>query len=154
MEGTEQRLQTQVWKVLGCDLQPGGWAWGRGQKRRRQFAFLGGDPLGHPWENQCSAGRPAQGRNVIFYFLREAKDPGFFLVCPHFYIFTTYRFFFFKFCENPICPLSDHFPIFVTETHKMILFLLLALFCYFQISHLELNAVLPDSLPLLPSSLC
>ena len=35
----------------------------------------------------------------------------------------------------------------------MILFLLLALFCCFQISHLELNAVLPDSFPLLPSSL-
>ena len=70
------------------------------------------------------------------------------------FIFLLLTVLFFKFFENPICLMGDHFPIFLTETQKMTFFLLLALFYYFQISHLELDALFPHFLPPLTSALC
>ena len=61
--------------------------------------------------------RPRSKRDILF--LKRSQGSRFFPSRSSFlYFYCLQFFFFFKFCENPICPLSDHFPIFVKRHIK------------------------------------
>lgn len=103
-------------------------AWERDQ-HSRQSASQAGIYRASP---MVLGGKASPELTCYLLFLKRSQGSRFFLVCPHVY-------------KRPLSNLSHR----DAEND-----LLLALFYYFQISRLELDAPLPDFLPPLTSTLC